>query len=61
VHVQIAGELARTVAEAINAIYREMGVKRKVKMRYNRAGVPYINLANEDMRLLGLTPRQPGG
>jgi len=53
-HVQIAGESARTVAEAINAIYREMGVERKVEVRDNKKGVPYINLTNEDMRLLGL-------
>jgi len=54
-HVTIVGEAARSVAEAINATYRVMGVERRVEVRrhkYNNA--PYIQLTNEDLRLLGI-------
>jgi len=52
--VIIAGEAARTIAEAVNAIYGEMGVERKVEVRYDRKGTPYIKLTNVDLELLGL-------
>jgi len=55
-HVQIAGYAAHTVAEAIDAVYREMGVERRVEVKLHK-GAPYIYLTNEDLRLLGLTPR----
>ena len=49
--VSIYGEAARAVAEAI---YREMGVDRMVEMKYDKKGVPYIQLTNIDLELLGL-------
>jgi len=52
--VQIYGEAARVVAEAINAIYREMGVDRKVEVKLHKNHVPYIKLTNVDLELLGL-------
>jgi len=42
------------VANAINAIYREMSVDRRVKVRYDKKGTPYIRLTSVDMGLLGL-------
>jgi len=51
--VQIHGEAARVVAEAINAVYREMGVERRAEVKYNQNRVPYIKLTNVDLRLLG--------
>jgi len=59
--VMIAGEAARTVADAINAIYREIGVERKVEARYYKDGVPYIKLTNVDLELLDIKrkPLQP--
>jgi len=46
--------LPHTIAEAINALYREMGVERKVEVRYDRDGTPYIRFTNVDLRLLGV-------
>jgi len=34
--VWITGEAARAVAEAINALYRERDVERKVEVKYDR-------------------------
>jgi len=51
--VQIHGEAAHTVADAINAIYSGMGVERKVEVK-TRKGKPYIKLTNVDLELLGL-------
>jgi len=56
-YVQIYGEAARIVADAINALYREMGVERRVEVRYGRDGTPYIKLTNVDLRLLGVYMR----
>jgi len=53
-HVQIAGEAAVAIAEAINTIYREIGVDRRVEVRYDKNRVPYIKLTNVDLELLGL-------
>ena len=47
--VMIAGEAARAVAEAINAIYRERGVERRVEVRQMKDGTPYIRLTNVDL------------
>jgi len=53
--IQIAGEAARAVADAIDAIYREMGVDRRVEVRYDkRKDAPYIYLTNVDLELLGV-------
>jgi len=52
--VIIAGEAAPTIAEAINAIYREKGVDRRVEVKYDRKGTPYIYLTTVDLELLGL-------
>jgi len=55
-HVQITGKTAHAVAKAINAIYREMGVDRRVEVKYDkRYNAPYINLTNVDLELLGST------
>jgi len=43
-----------SIAEAINAIYSEMGVERKVEVKYDKDGTPYIYLTNIDLELLGL-------
>jgi len=60
--VFIVGEAASVVAEAINALYSEMGVDRRVEAKQHKhKNLPYIYLTNEDIRLLGLTPRLPGG
>jgi len=54
-HVQIYGEAVPTIADAINAIYRERGVERRVEVKYDkRKGTPYIKLTNVDLELLGL-------
>jgi len=53
-YVMIAGDAARTVADAINAIYRERGVERRVEVKYYKNNVPYIRLTNVDLELLGL-------
>jgi len=52
--VQIKGKAAHAVAEAINALYREMDVERRVEVKYGKDGAPYIYLTNVDLRLLGL-------
>jgi len=53
--VQIAGETAPIIAEAINAIYCEMGIERRIEVRYDkRNDAPYIQLTNIDLELLGL-------
>jgi len=58
-HLQIAGEAVPTIAEAINAVYREMGVERKVEVKLHKhKDVPYIKLTNVDLRLLGLQPHE---
>jgi len=54
--VQIAGETARTVAEAIFAIYSEMKVERRIEVKQLKDGTPYIRLTNVDLELLGLNP-----
>jgi len=51
---QIAGKAAEIVANAINAIYSNMGVDRRVKVSYDKKGTPYIRLTSVDMGLLGL-------
>jgi len=52
--VLIYGEVARAVADAINATYSEMGAERRVEVKYNKDGVVYIQLTNVDLELLGL-------
>jgi len=47
--VMIAGEAAPTIAKAINAIYREMGVERRVEARQMKDGTPYIRLTSVDL------------
>jgi len=51
-HVQIAGKAAPIIADAINALYREMGVERKVEVKRLKNGKPYIRLTNVDLGLL---------
>jgi len=55
--VKVDGGAARTIADVINAVYREMGVERKVEVRQRKNGTPNIILTNEDLELLGLTQR----
>ena len=50
----IHGETAHTVAEAINAIYREMGLEKRVEVMYDKKGVTYLRLTNEDLKLLNI-------
>jgi len=53
--VFIAGEAACTIADAVNALYREMGVERRVEVKYNkRHDAPYVLFTSEDLRLLGM-------
>jgi len=52
---KIHGEAAPTIAEAINTIYREMGVERRVEVKYDKNNIPYIYFTNEDLRLLGIS------
>jgi len=52
--IQIASEAVPIIAEAINAIYREIGVDRRVEVRQMKDGTPYIRLTNVDLELLGL-------
>jgi len=52
--VRIFGETAPAVADAINAIYSNMGMERRVEVRYDKNRVPYIQLTNVDLELLGL-------
>jgi len=56
-YVTIHGDAASAIADAINAIYREMGVERRVGVRYDKNRVPYIKLTNVDLELLGLKRR----
>jgi len=54
--VKIVSKATRVIADAINALYSEMSVERRVKVKYDkRYDAPYIQLSNEDLRLLGLT------
>jgi len=52
--VQIYGKAARAVADAINALYREKGVDRRVEVKQMRDGTPYIKLTNVDLKLLNI-------
>jgi len=52
--VEVAGEAAEAIAKAINAVYREMGVERKVEVKLHKNGTPYIKLTNVDLELLGI-------
>jgi len=56
--VIIHGEAVRAVADAINALYSERGVERRVEVKQLKNGVPYIKLTNVDLRLLGLVRRE---
>jgi len=49
--VQIQGEAARVVADAINALYSQMGVERRIEVKYGKDGTPYIKLTNVDLEL----------
>jgi len=55
-HVIIHGEAVRVIADAINSVYREMGLDRRVEVKYDRRyNAPYIKPTNNvDLRLLGL-------
>jgi len=55
--VQIAGEAAHIVADAINAVYSEKSVERRIEVRQKKTGVPYIQITNVDLELLGLNPQ----
>jgi len=55
--MMIYGETASTIAETINAIYRERGIDRRVEARRGKDGTCYIYLTNIDLELLGLTWR----
>jgi len=53
--VKITGKATPTIAEAINALYRETGIDRRVEVRHDkRYNAPYIQLTNIDLELLGL-------
>jgi len=52
--VQIYDEAARAVADAINALYSQMGVEMRIEVKYDKDGTPYIRLTNVDLRLLSL-------
>jgi len=52
--VQIYGKAARAVADAINALYSQMGVERELEVRYGKDGTPYIKLTNVDLELLDI-------
>ena len=53
--VAIASDAAVAVAEAINAIYRERGIERRVEVkRYKHKEAPYIYLTNVDLGLLDI-------
>jgi len=56
--VQIKGKAAPAIAETINALYREMGIERRVEVKYGKDHAPYIYLTNVDLRLLGVGPTQ---
>jgi len=45
------------VAKAINALYREKGVERRVEVKHDKHNDKhYIYLTNVDLRLLGVEP-----
>jgi len=52
--VWVTGEAVRAVTETINTLYREIGVERKVEVKYDKNGTPYITLTNIDLGLLGV-------
>jgi len=52
--VIIAGKAVHAIADAINAIYREIGAERSIEVKYDKEGTPYIQLTNVDLRLLGV-------
>jgi len=52
--VIIYGEAVHAIANAINAIYREIGAERSIEVKYDKDGTPYIQLTNVDLRLLGV-------
>jgi len=52
--VEITGKAACAIADAINAIYRERGVERRVEVKQKKSGMHYIKLAKIDLKLLGL-------
>ena len=56
--VDFVGEAARAVADAINTLYGEMGMRR-VEVKYDKKDTLYIRLTNEDLRLLGLSQHEP--
>jgi len=58
--VQIFGEAVPIIADAINAIYREMGVERRVEVKQMKDNTPYIQLTNVDLESLGLRRRSDG-
>jgi len=45
----IAGDAARAVAEASDAIYRERGVERRVEVKQMKDGTPYIRLTDIEL------------
>jgi len=45
----VAGDAARAVAEALNAIYRGGGVERRVEVKQIKDGTPYIRLTNVEL------------
>jgi len=51
--VKIAGEAVCAVADAINAIYSNMGMKRRVEVRYDKKGTLSIRLTSVDIKPLG--------
>lgn len=56
-HVMIAGKAAVVIVEAINALYREKGVERRVEVKHDKHNDRhYIYLTNVDLRLLGVEP-----
>ena len=57
--VMIYGEGAHAIAEAINAVYSEMGIDRRVEVKYDKKDTPYIQLTNMDLKLLGLRQHEP--
>jgi len=53
--VKIVGKVAPTIAETINALYREMGVSRRVEVKHDkRYNALHIQLTNTDLELLSL-------
>jgi len=52
--VTVKGDTARTIADVINAVYRENGLKRRVRVKLSKDSTPYIKLTDADLRLLKL-------